>query len=162
MLKLINHRGFTLIELMIVISIIAITAIAISPALKSMTANSVAERLLGELRLDLMFARNQAISLSRPMVVTPISNKWSNGWQVFDGATLLRQRGSDANPITEVGYIASNDFNNATPVAFDRRGRATATGDFTIDVVNCSGSREYTISINQIGQIVVVEGACIN
>ncbi|MDK2778731.1 MAG: GspH/FimT family pseudopilin [Pseudomonadota bacterium] len=153
-------QGFTLIELMTVVLIVAIVASIGAPSFQKMVANRQAERLRSELQLDISFARSQSVTFSDQVTVTPLADNWDTGWQVLRGTTELRNRGSADNPMADSGTITSADFSTATPLTFDRQGRATTTGSIRILVDNCYGDRDYTLSINQIGQIVVAEATC--
>lgn len=153
-------RGVTLVELMVVVSIVAILLSVSIPSLKSMNANNTASRLINELKLDIGFARSQAISLSTTIQIIPINGSWSNGWRVLQGATELRSRGSTSNPIADSGVISSTDYNSGTPITFDNRGRAQSTGSLTLHVPYCSGNKVFKLSINQIGQLIQQESAC--
>lgn len=153
-------RGVTLLELMTVLSVVGIMLSVALPSMKGITANNEASRLINELKLDISFARSQAVSLSDTVQVIPITN-WSNGWRVVQGGvTELRARGSAANPIADSGTIRSTDFSTTVPITFDANGRATNTGTLTLLVADCIGNKNFTLSINQIGQIIVSEAAC--
>lgn len=145
---------------MVVLIIIGIAVSAAMPSMRASIANSQADRLKSELQLDLGFARSQSITLSDSISVQPISGSWDTGWRILRGTTELRNRGGTDNPIAESGTITSADFSTATPVTFDRQGRATTTGSIRILVSDCTGSRDYSLSINQIGQIVIAEVKC--
>jgi type IV fimbrial biogenesis protein FimT len=91
------HRGFTLIELTVVIAIVAILAAMAAPNLSTfidtMDAKSAAMDLVG----DLITARSEALKRNTSITVSPISGVWSNGWQITrtdQPATPLRERGA--------------------------------------------------------------------
>jgi len=56
-----SNRGFTIIELMIVLIIIAIAAAVSGPLLSGFLPNRTADRLYQEIELDLRYARSQAV-----------------------------------------------------------------------------------------------------
>ena len=154
-------QGFTLIELMTVVLIVAIVASIGAPRFQKMVANRQAERLRSELQQDISFARSQSVTFSDQVTVTPLADNWDTGWQVLRGTTELRnpwQRGQPDGGFRN--HYISRLSALATPLTFDRQGRATTTGSIRILVDNCYGDRDYTLSINQIGQIVVAEATC--
>ena len=157
-----KSQGVTLIELMIVLIIIAVAFTVGMPGISTMNANTQADRLNDELRLDIAFARNQSVSVAQQIDMQPIGGNWSTGWQIIQNSdnTVLRERGSVASPVAENGTITSPDFTNINSVSFDRKGRAVNTGSFNVLVTGCSGDRSYTLNVNQIGQLVVSEAAC--
>jgi type IV fimbrial biogenesis protein FimT len=85
-----NQRGFTLIELMIVLSIAAILAAIGMPALGSMLARSHRRSAEGALQASLMHAREMAIMRNTHVIVCPSSDgaacsggaDWQSGWLI--------------------------------------------------------------------------------
>jgi type IV fimbrial biogenesis protein FimT len=157
--------GFTLVELMIVIAIFGILFSMASPSIATMFVNREADTLLAELEVDIQFARNQAISNTDSQVgeivsITPISNDWSIGWKISQGASTLRQRGSLANPRTATGNITSSTYSQGAPLRFDLYGHALQAGRFSIAVPGCTGDREADLLIQSLGQVLISRGPC--
>jgi type IV fimbrial biogenesis protein FimT len=150
--------GFTLIEMMITLSVIAILAGIVSPAMTTMVNNHAADTLKASLEGDIAYARSQAITLATIITLSPVNDDWSNGWQIRQGVTRLRQRGTASTPITESGYLSSS-YTTASPLSFDAQGRANS-GSFDIKVSGCQGEHQYNLSLNFIGQTVIKSGVC--
>jgi type II secretion system protein H len=156
-----KNKGFTLIEVLVVLAIVAITLAIISPSARVISANKEADTLKEELRLDLMFARNQAITSGTAVTISPIGGDWNTGWNVNDNNNnSIRVRGGSNSTMAESGTITSTDFTTATPVGFDQRGRASRNGEILVLVPGCSGLNRFRIQVNQIGQVVILEEAC--
>src|SRR5690606_994659 len=92
-----RHQGFTLIELMVVLPIIAIVALVAAPdyqsSIESSRKTSATNNLLGALQ----FARSEALTRRSDVRVCASSDgttcsgsDWSTGGVVLDGSTLLR------------------------------------------------------------------------
>lgn len=169
------QRAITLVELLIVISIIGVLGAVSAPALRSMNSNSHSDRLSQELQLDLSYARNQALTSAKLVNVKPLTAGWHQGWTInqteTDGSsTLLRQKGQN-QALAKSGELTST-FTSSAFLVFDQQGRAlkasggsntasTGTlGSFTVNVKGCSGNRKRVININYIGQIVTVSSPC--
>jgi type IV fimbrial biogenesis protein FimT len=80
------QSGATLVELMVVVLIIAMMAIATMPVLQEQIAirqiDSVARRLIAHAH----FARDQAMHLGEPVLLTPANAiAWDAGWVVQSG-----------------------------------------------------------------------------
>ena len=102
-----SATGFTMIELMVTLSIVAILVAAAAPAMRSMVENnarpSEANRLLGALR----YARGEAIKrrLTVTLKTNGSSKSWTEGWDIYTN-TLFD---ADCNITDERGYSAYSD-----------------------------------------------------
>lgn len=149
-------NGFTLIELMVVVAIVAITMALVVPALSTTSANNQSDNLALELESDLIFVRNRARTYAITVRMEPVTN-WSSGWQILDANDqILRSKSLDSTQVS----IVSDQYSAGNPFQVDAKGRVESNGDFTVKSNNCKGNHEHTISINFIGQITKSTGSC--
>lgn len=155
-----TQAGFTLLELMVTLSIAAILAAIAVPTLQTITINRHADGLANDLQIDLMYARNQALSLSKEVTIEPLSSGWSAGWTIKQDGVVIRQKGSTSSTSTHIaktGEITSA----ASKISFDKHGRhAGSTTSITIKVAKCTGNRVRTITLNPIGQLQTTSSSC--
>lgn len=96
-----SNRGFTLIELMIAVSLLAVVAALAAPAMGDFIVRQRVASQAGDLALAMALARSEAIKSSTSIAVIPETvspNGWANGWCVApasvancnDGAVLRR------------------------------------------------------------------------
>lgn len=104
-----NQRGFTLVELMVTVSIMAILLGIGAPAMQTMVANNRVASQTNDFVGALQLARSESIKLNRSIQLcrtadagaTTCANAHNSGWThwaVLDGTTALR-RGAPANPL---------------------------------------------------------------
>lgn len=167
--------GFTLIELMVTLSIAVILLTVAIPSFNSMLRGNRAVTQANELVSGLYLARSEAakrgIRVSVCPRTNPVSgtescsgnNDWSGGWLVFtdaagtagdfDGADLLlRVKGTlDGNP------SFTSTKNN---VQYKSTGSVTATLSFTLKPYGCSANQQRNIAVSATGRAAVKSESC--
>lgn len=166
----VRQAGFSLIELMVVIAIVAIlAALALPTFQQSIRANRVTTGT-NEMIASLSLARSEAIRNKGGGAVCPSTNGtacgggWSDGWLVWAdvngnrtldaGETVLRYR---------QGLNGLNVTNSGGAVGFDARGRRqTATNQSLVLKPSECGSQplQRTLTINASGQVNMTQGTC--
>ncbi|WP_430461671.1 GspH/FimT family pseudopilin [Thalassolituus sp. LLYu03] len=150
------QKGFTIIELMIIVAVIAIVSVLGVPAMETIKSNRLADRLYQEIELDLRYARSQASSTGIIYEFEPL-NDWDDGWKVTQkaagGDVIMRQRNHELLS----GTITSADLKTGSPLAFQPNGRSNNDVQIKIDVTGCSGDKIRTIQANRIGQIQITD-----
>lgn len=134
-------RGFTLIELIITIALVAVILGLGVPSLTGMLRDNAIVAITNELVADLQFARSEAIKRNQPVSICRANTAqtacvadalWENGWLVFPesvtvngqldaGETIIRTH----NGVTEGGAtirVPSTAVNLAGAVVFQTDG----------------------------------------
>lgn len=80
----VKSQGFTLIELMVVIALIAIIAGLAAPDFQRMIARQKLNVTASDLLVSAMQARSEAIKNNRQAIVQPLeSTNWNRGWRIY-------------------------------------------------------------------------------
>jgi type IV fimbrial biogenesis protein FimT len=88
-------RGFTLIELMVVVALAAIMASLAAPSFKSFVSGQRVKTAASEFVMAAIFARSEAIKRNADVTITPATagaTGWKDGWTVAAGGTQLSQQ----------------------------------------------------------------------
>jgi len=76
-------RGFTLIELMIALTIVAILAVIGLPSLSDFVAEQRVRTSASDLVSEIAFARATAIESSRRVIMERLGVNWDQGWRTY-------------------------------------------------------------------------------
>jgi prepilin-type N-terminal cleavage/methylation domain-containing protein len=138
------HRGVTLIELMVAITVLAIAVSLAAPSFSDTVRNQRLSSRSFALQEDLAYARAEAVKLQGNVALAAKSGDLNNGWVVFADADAdevldvaertLREEGA-----MSAGYTmkaATGTGNPKAGVGFDRRGALVGRG--TLAVLICA------------------------
>lgn len=76
-------RGFTLIEMMVAVAILAILLAIGIPAFGALIDNQRLDSSTDSLMRSVQFARGEATRRNRHVTMTPLGDGWHSGWVVF-------------------------------------------------------------------------------
>ena len=165
MRKIAANKGFSLLELMITLSVAAILASVAAPAYQSTMTQSRLTAQANELMTSLYYARSEAVK--RGMRVTICTSNdaatctngsgWENGWLIFsDGGVAGSVDGADevlrvfpALPGSTLG--GGHNFNNwlsYQPSGRSQGSNGLSNGTFSL----CNHNQARTITLNNAGR----------
>jgi len=133
-----SHRGFTMIELMVTVAIVAILATIAAPNLTSFLDSSRLGAFRGDLVSSLALAKSEAMKRGSTVSLSPIapSTDLRDGWVVFvdedtptgiasGTSTVVAQQGAYGSNLESTAFISGGQ----RFVAFDRLGRSILTNN---------------------------------
>ena len=85
------QRGFTIVELMVVVAVVAVLASLAAPGMRDLIASSHVRTASSDFYGALIAARSESIKRRSNAVVAPIGATWDTGWTVKVGTNTFQQ-----------------------------------------------------------------------
>ena len=160
-----TQHGFTLLELMTALAVLAVLVAAATPSFKTFSANSRTAASANSLMSALAIARSEALHQGMPVAVcaskgslTCDTTDWSNGWIVFTDGSGFQGVLDSTDAVVQAwpapGGGVTVNFNAAeTYVRFDGRGMKipTTLATFTVKASGCGGNNGTQIAVTPAG-----------
>lgn len=160
-----KSTGFSLVEMITTMSVLAILLVVASPGLASLTSSNALASAQTELSAAMMMARGEAmkrgVAVGLSALVPAAGAEFSGGWMVFvdsngngrydAGETIVRQQQAYRTDI----HIAT--AGGATTVAFNSRGFLAPSSPVTITLCSSSASKGYQLVVEPVGLADVTE-----
>lgn len=166
-------KGYTLVELMVVIAILGIVMAYAVPGIRTLMDTQKMKTATFDLVTTVMFARSEAIKFGNTanasISIVPQSSNYTNGWCVVfssssscstsaPGADVMRVNAPTAN----VNYSVTTCSVNPCVITFGKNGRLSAGSSVKLQLTNDLSSSPLTrcVVIDTTGNATAKVGAC--
>jgi len=165
--------GFTVIELMITVVLVAVLAAIAAPSLTQFIRSSKLGSAANQFQADLQLARREAIRRNAPVLVCPVGStagkcantftNWAAGWYVCYDADLDGvcddTSSTDPNPIVVRQAIDPGlTFVGPTAIVrFNANGTASGDASFSVSSSWSGHTRTYTGTVAASGNITLAK-----
>ncbi len=174
-----NERGFTLIELMVTISVAAILVFVAVPSFGAFMRNSQLSGYSNTFYIGLRLARSEALKRNAKVSICASSNgttcssstDWATGWVVFTDSAgvagvldatdeLLKTHEAFAGSTTLVSGGETSVKYNSRGWRTDYDSGGAANIIFTLTHPSCEGDQKRTITISPMGTVEIARVSC--
>ena len=172
MVRITVNRGFTLIELMVVVALVAVFALIGIPSYRSITTTNRMATEMNAFVGDLQFARSEAIKRGQFVTICASSTgaaclganttNWTPGWIVFADANNNDVVNAGESIIRVQAAMQGGDglvSNAGGAVTFNRNGFTTNAQTLTLNDDANSTQRRRCVTISTVGRVSANTGA---
>ena len=149
-------RGFTMLEVLVTISVLAIlTSIAV-PGFQSFISGQRIKSLTYDLTADLLLARSEALKRNGAVSITRSGSTWDQGWVTSAGGVSLSSRNAVSESITFTGAPQT--------ITFGVNGRVTSPTEpvrISISSASAGASAQRCVELDLSGRARSSVGACV-
>jgi type IV fimbrial biogenesis protein FimT len=146
--------GFTLIELMVVVAILAIITTAAAPSFRSFLEGQRVKGMAYDLTADLMLARSEALKRNASVSIVRSGDDWGQGWTTATVAVPAVISIRNAS----LGVLVSDA---PASITFDVNGRVSSPStEVRMTLSGSSGGTSRCVEISPSGRARSSIGAC--
>lgn len=162
-------NGFTLIELIITLTVVGILLAIIAPNFSTFLSSNRLTTQANELLTDLSFARSESIKQATNIGVcvsngsSCMGSDWRNGWIVFLDAdnSASWTSGDSVLRVHDALTGATTATTSSAIIVFSRSGMlANGTGAGSYTLCDSGTSQSRVITITSVGRVTLTKGAC--
>ena len=161
-------RGFTLIEMMVTVAILAVLMAVVSPSFDNLRLSSTLTGIANQLAASANLARTTAIARNTKVQMCPpdasgtacsTTGDWAQGWVLLAGTTVIANESA-----VSAGFKVTAANTAANKLEFFSTGAGATQATFTVCRNTPSvGSEERTVGVRATGKTTVVKtktGSC--
>jgi type IV fimbrial biogenesis protein FimT len=146
-------RGFTLVEMMIVVVILAVFAAVARPAYTSLVAGMRIRAAGSDLFTTLLRARSEAVKRNVEILIEPVSSLgWEQGWRIQDPGT--------GSALEQHGAITLTQISGPASVIYQTNGRIKAGTAPSFEISSSASDKRRCVALDLSGRPYEKDGRC--
>ena len=147
-----REAGFTTVELLVVMGVLAIVLGLAGPALSGMVATQQVKSASYDLHATLNIARSEALTRNVAVTVEPSGGNWAHGWTITEaGGTVLRRQ----SPYPRVALTGP------ARIVYSGDGRPdTPATPFAVTGTDANSNRYRCVRLRLNGRSAIDRGTC--
>ncbi|MDE1947340.1 MAG: GspH/FimT family pseudopilin [Burkholderiales bacterium] len=145
------ERGFTAIELMVVLAIVAVLAGLAGPGLQQYLGNQRARNASYDLVDALSLARSEAITRGRDFSACQAAGGWANGWTTQPDCAVAANVMATQAPLPGIRIAAGSHCSALAQVTYGRDGRSTGAASTKFLIAPAASSQTQGLRCVSIG-----------
>lgn len=156
-----SQQGFSLIEAIVSIAVLVILGAFAIPAMQDTRASIQLRGMTGELVGSINMARSQSVSLRIPVLIQPIDDDWTNGWEIvyqYPAAIPAAERSESDKTYAKPGDVDVDKTGGPDDMQFQPTGLLTG-GPTQFDLCAANGVAR-TLNISTFGRVTNTDGVC--
>jgi type IV fimbrial biogenesis protein FimT len=151
-----NAAGFSLIELMVTLSIVAILTVIAGPSLSSLIASQRIKAVASDLYVALSKARSEALKRNANVRLYPkTANTWQAGWEILDPSD-----NTNTKKLEDHAAIKGATIVGPADLTYRVSGRVAAAASPTFDITASGTTIHWCVTIDPSGRPYQKSTAC--
>lgn len=153
--------GYTLVEMLVTISILAILAALAAPSMTPFVAGQQLKALTQDLSDTLQLARSESLVNGNAYRISSINNNWSSGWnlefRLNSGNYTVFKRYAQNND--RLFITATSRSGNSNQVSYNENARVSTIMRFEINHSELD-LQPYCVEVAASGNVQIIRGTC--
>lgn len=147
-----GSRGFTLVEVVIVVAILGVLASLAAPAFNEMVAGQRASGAASDLQIALIKTRSEATKRNANVTLSQAAGGWQNGWQILNP--------TDASVIDAHAAVTGLTISGPASVIYQGSGRVQGSAPSFSILSTTFSTAARCVSVDLSGRPLVKKASC--
>lgn len=146
------HAGFTMIEMLVAMGVLAILIAFAGPALSGMASSQQVRGASYDIYSTMTHARSEALTRNASVTVAPTEGDWARGWTTTDSGGTVLHRQSAYSRVTLSG---------PAQIIFSPEGRpSTVATPFAFSAADVDATNFRCVRLRLNGRSTITRGPC--